>query len=62
MTNALADDLYSTLNDMTALRGELLLDDRLKMAIGQRSKWAQNLGVPYLVVVGKTVSNKGLIL
>ena len=57
MTNALADEIYDELNADPLWNGDVLVDDRTKYSIGLRIKWAQEIGLPYLVVAGKQVRN-----
>lgn len=53
MTKELADRLYDRLSDLPNLRGEVVIDDRLHLSIGQRLQLATASGFPYVVALGK---------
>lgn len=53
MTKELADLLYDRLNALPNLRGEVVIDDRLHLSIGQRLQLATASGFPYVVALGK---------
>lgn len=53
VTKELADLLYDRLNTLPNLRGEVVIDDRLHLSIGQRLQLATASGFPYVVALGK---------
>ena len=53
MTTALAEQLCNELSNQSHLRGEIVLDDRLKLSIGRRLLQAQQQGYPYVIALGK---------
>ena len=55
VTMAMAECLYSRLNDVSCLRGEVLLDDRIQLTIGRRLTQAKSTGLPHVVALGKKV-------
>ena len=50
-----AEQLYSRLNSVSGLGGEVLLDDRIQLTIGRRLTQAKFLGLPHVVALGKKV-------
>ena len=50
MVECLHDDIIEA---VAQLRGEVLLDDRTHLTIGNRLKDANKLGYPYVVIAGK---------
>ncbi|KAI0225488.1 putative proline--tRNA ligase, mitochondrial [Lamellibrachia satsuma] len=55
VTMTAAEQLYSRLNCMSGLGGEVLLDDRIQLTIGRRLTQAKFLGLPHVVALGKKV-------
>lgn len=53
VTMAAAEQLYSRLNAVSSLAGDILLDDRLQLSIGRRLAQAKTLGLPHVVALGK---------
>ncbi|XP_074643763.1 putative proline--tRNA ligase, mitochondrial [Tubulanus polymorphus] len=53
-TYRLSEELYRDIDkELSGLRGEIILDDRLKMSIGKRKYEASRLGIPYVIILGK---------
>ncbi|XP_044745930.1 probable proline--tRNA ligase, mitochondrial [Coccinella septempunctata] len=47
--------LYSSLNQIIHLEGEVLVDDRSSMTIGRRHMQAKRCGYPFILVIGKKI-------
>jgi len=54
-TFALAEAAYDVLDSTPHLAGEVLLDDRLRLTIGNRVNDAKVAGYPYVMCLGKKV-------
>ncbi|KAK3609898.1 hypothetical protein CHS0354_036662 [Potamilus streckersoni] len=50
---SMANDLYDKLDSLPNLHDEILLDDRTQLTVGKRIKKANEMGLPYIVVVGR---------
>ncbi|KAL3868467.1 hypothetical protein ACJMK2_041268 [Sinanodonta woodiana] len=50
---SMANDLYDNLDSLPNLHDEILLDDRTQLTVGKRIKKANEMGLPYIVVVGR---------
>lgn len=51
----LADELSDELNEISNLRGEVIIDDRQHLSVGKRLYTAKRKGFPYVIVIGKKV-------
>ena len=54
-TWALTEGLYDHLERTPSLRGEVVIDDRIDLSIGERIKQMARAGYPFLVGIGKKV-------
>ena len=55
------EELYSQLSAQPLLRGEVVLDDRWGDRLGMKLTEAELVGIPNIVVVGRSMSSEGKV-
>ena len=53
----IAHELYDYLNSYSYLNNEIFIDDRIQLSLGSRIKEAQLIGIPLIVILGKSLSS-----
>lgn len=54
----MVDKIYSTLDQVFILKGNILVDDRTQLTIGRRMLDAKRMGYPYIIIVGSKVAEQ----
>lgn len=52
-------DIYGKINNLSAFRGEVLYYDDMRARVSEKLRFAESIGIPYIVVLGKNFLNTG---
>lgn len=54
----MVDKIYSILDQVFMLKGNILVDDRTQLTIGRRMLDAKRMGYPYIIIIGSKATEQ----